>query len=293
MLTRVAQLLNFTIARTKPEDNHALLLNDLHLNPLYYERRIPMLMSGPDYPSLPPLSADLVSPPASRDTPRRKSVQLAYEYTGIDYMPGDDSKDWLAVLELQTTGLRSGPTNRQVTGCAETPQGPRAVILKIRIWLSYDNEHMEKRIEAIKLIPIPQKRGDKGIAEGRFDINDNKHVWVTRASFQPQEWNDCGRKDDKMRQVMCKVEDFTDRLKIYLDPHIILTLFVVLCIIVFVGLCGLVWLSWRAIRSAWMRRRSMTIRPTSRSESSKAVERAPLLNGDEDLEEEEAEQVYG
>ena len=288
-------MLNFTIATV---ENYPLLLNGLLFDPLYYERRVPMLMGGSSFYSAPPFTAYPVPANASaedlhqyRQSSRSRpadiqSFELAYEHTYIAYVP-ENPREWLCFLELNITGLRR--ESQDMRSDNDPAQGTGGFFQTVRILLSYDNRYEEKKIEAIELIPngplleiSHNGLGEKSITGpswgGRLNTSNTDQVLTTHVSFSPAEWNDCGRKDEQLRQVLCKVEDFTDRLKLYLDPHLILTLFVVLCVIVFAALCGLGWLGCRLARASWIKSRERYGRRYGQNEAAQG-----LLNGDETL----------
>lgn len=289
-------MLNFTIATV---ENYPLLLNGLLFDPLYYERRIPILMGGSSFYSTPPFTAYPVPTNPSVEDLREyrqssqsrptviQSFELAYEHTYIAYVP-KNPREWLCFLQFDITGLRRESQDMRFDNDPEQDEG--AVFQTVRILLSYDNPYEEKRIETIELIPKGSLAetshnglGEKSIAGpswgGRLNTSNTDHILTTHVSFSPAEWNDCGRKDEHLRQVLCKVEDFTDWLKLYLDPHLILTLFVVLCIIVFAGLCALGWLGWRLARASWIKSRQRNGRRCRENEAAQG-----LLDGDETLE---------
>lgn len=304
-LTGNFQLLNFTVARD--EISHPLLLNDLHFDPLYYKRRAPMLMGAQSFPWAPPFKAYQVPSTASREDlskhqpsrPRSTDVrpfELAYEYTSISYAP-DHPREWLAFLELDITGLRHESQEPEDTTFDEGLEQAFGTAGTVRILLSYDNPSEEKTIEAIELVPkeppletLKDSIDEKSIAGsdwgGRLNTSNKDHIWTTHVSFRPAEWNDCGRKDEHLRQILCKVEDFTNWLKLFMDPKVILTLFVILCIIVFTGLCSLGWLGWRLAQASWMKMRERNERRSEESEAGQG-----LLDGDEILEEGEEKTI--
>jgi hypothetical protein len=306
-LTENLQLLNFTIARD--EIGHPLLLNQLHFDPLYYQRRAPMLMVAQSFPSLTPFKAYQVPSIASAENPSKDqpshpsstnvgSFELAYEHTSINYAP-DNPREWLAFLELDITGLRPESHEPKDMTFDEGPEQAFGAIKTVRILLSYDNPSEEKTIEVIELVPRESPLApptddihEKSIVGsdwgGRLNTSNIDHIWTAHVSFKPAEWNDCGRVDERLRQVLCKVEDFTDWLKLYLDPHLILTLFVVLCIILFTGLCSLGWLGWRWARASWMKSRKEKGRLSEESEAGQG-----LLDGDDMLEEGKDENANG
>ena len=269
-----------------------------------------MLMEAQSFPWAPPIKAYQLPLIASVDDlskhqPCRPSstnvgsFELAYEHTYIAYVL-DNPREWLVFLELDITGLRHQSHEPKVITFDEGPEQPFGATKAVRILLSYDNRNEEKKIEVIELVakesPLETRKdgiNEKSIAGsdwgGRLNTGKSVHTWTNHVSFRPAEWNDCGRKDERLRQVLCKVEDFTGWLKFYMDPHLILTLFVILCIVIFTGFCVLGWLGQRWVRVSWMTSRKRTERRSDESEESE--EGQGLLDGDETIEEEKEEET--
>ena len=167
----------------------------------------------------------------------------------------------------------------------------------VRLVLGY-TDFEEMRIMALELMPKDNMapfaseqiealrkaaalKGEKSITTkdwgGRLhNVNgpDGKDMYVEHVSFQPGEWNDCGRKDEWGRQTMCKLWDFAE------DFPVLLRVLLVLVVMFLVGLfVGTVFVCWIAIRLVRGRR-------TEEMVTVKGEDDALLLFGDEELEEE-------
>lgn len=289
-----------------------LYLQGEQLNPLWYERRAPTFYSLP-HPFAPPFTANQIG---TNETLQReennigygmpiRQFELAYEYDMVTYAPKDRVREWEVLIQFEITGLRreehrpkdipflaSGHDNR-IEG---TVPGVTSVV---RLVLGYTDRE-EMIITALELMPkegmsqfasesvealreAAELKGENGITTenwgGRLrDINgaEGKDMYTDHVSFKPGDWNDCGRKDEWGRQMMCKADDF----KVW-SPVV----FVMAIIVVPISLVGMListlFVSWLAVRSLRVKKNGEIVKTGEEAD-------ALLLFGDEELEEEEA-----
>lgn len=91
----------------------------------------------------------------------------------------------------------------------------------VRVWVSTDKPEGERRVEGIELVSINTDAQDAVSDVTGVDEESKKPLagpdWDRRRdmgaenwtawTFKPGEWNDCGRKDEHWRQLLCKVKD--------------------------------------------------------------------------------------
>ena len=194
------------------------------------------------------------------------SFQLAYNH--LAYPPAVDPKDIL--LELQITGLRHEhhtPEDIKLTSEWAENGVIRGIKSTVRLVLNDDNPMEEKRIVALEMVPKDNRtnianseqtgktrmNGEKSIAGpdwgGRLDLDAGppRIYWISWATFQPREWNDCGRKDDLLRQFSCKIEDWEAEYR----KAVIVTLIALSMLGGVLALGLLAFLSWRLGTSLW------------------------------------------
>ncbi len=231
-----------------------------------------------------------------------REFELAYEYDMVTYAPKDKVREWEVLVEFEITGLRHEEhVPKDIlfseSGVDKGIQGTiPGVTSVIRVVLGYtESEEMEitalelmakdgtakvasKEVEALrkaaalkgeKSITIPNWGGRLHKLSGL----DAKDIYTDHVSFKPGDWNDCGRKDEWGRQIMCKVDD----LKAWS-----LTVFVMSLILVVTVLVGMVILIVFASRWAIRILRGNKLGVTADGEND-----ALLLFGDEELEEED------
>lgn len=290
-----------------------LYLQGETLNPLWYERRAPnFYFYGPSHGSVPPFTANQDGTNATLQQEENnngwgmptRQFELAYEFDMVTYAPKDRVWEWEVFIEFEITGLRHEehvPKDIPFygSGVDEGVEGAVPGVTSIvRLILEYTAVR-EKRIKAVELMPKEsmakyagkeietlrkaiELKGEKSITTadwgGRLrDINgpDGRDMYTEHASFQPGEWNDCGRKDESGRQIMCKVDEFREW------SPVAFLLSLILLAIVLVGMFILtVFVFWLAIR--FLRgQRNEEVAATQRETD------ALLLFGDEELEEEE------
>ena len=290
-----------------------LYLQDETLNPLWYERRAPAFYNLP-YPFAPPFFANQIG---TNQTLQReendfgygmpiRQFDLAYEYDMVTYAPKDRAREWEVLIQFEITGLRHEEHRpRDVpffgSGVDEREGGAvPGVTSVVRLVLGY-TELEEMEISALELMPkdgmdrfapkaiealreAAEVKGDKSITTtnwgGRLrDISgtDGKDMYTEHVSFKPGEWNDCGRKDELGRQMMCSVDDLKARSLVGFVLLLILVAFSLLCILI--SVMSVLWLGVRFVRG-----RNNEEVVTAEGETD-----ALLLSGDEELEEEEKE----
>ena len=138
-------------------------------------------------------------------------------------------------------------------------------------------------IEAIELVPLNQpsriqslpanNEDSGGIAEpdwgGRHDMDAG--LWIDW-TYEPGEWNDCGRRDDYWRQCLCRMEDVGMNYAGFIVTCVLLG---VIVFVVFGFVC------WRYCCLSQMS-------PRTRDRDHEERD-ALLLAGDEDLDEDDLE----
>lgn len=299
-----------TLALYIDDPNPRLYLQGEHLNPLWYERRAPTLYNLPR-PFAPPFTANQIGLNRSLQLEENRygipirQFELAYKFEAVTYAPKDRVQEWEALIEFEITGLRheehvpkdiqffSDQPNQELEG------GVTGVTSVVRIVLGYTKSE-EMIITALELMPkdtmpefvgkeieAPLRKAVEGEEEksittanwgGRLrDINgpDGKDMFTDHVSFDPGEWNDCGRKDDCGRQIMCKLDD----LKAWSPVAFVMSLTLLGCVLV--GLfTSMMFVSWLAIR--FLRGQKSGEVVTSMGEND-----ALLLIGNEEFDEEE------
>ena len=281
------------------------------LNPLWYERRAPTFYNLP-YPFAPPFTANQIG---INETLQReennigygmpiRQFELAYEYDMVTYAPKDRAREWEDLLQFEITRLRheehrpkdipffgSGAYKRK----GGTVPGVTSVV---RLVLGY-TELEDMEISALELMPkdcmdqfapeaiealrkAAEVKGDESITTtnwgGRLrDINgpDGEDTYTEHVSFKPGEWNDCGRKDEWGRQMMCSVDDLKAQSPVGFVLSLILVAISLLCISI--AVVSGVWLGVRFLRGRNIEEVARTTGETD----------ALLLIEDEELEEEE------
>ena len=283
-----------------------LYLGGKTLNPLWYERRAPSFYSLP-HPFAPPFMADQIdTDKTSRQQDRlvTRDFQLAYEYDMVTYAPKNRVQEWEVLIEFEITGLGheehvpkdipffDSGVDKQLEGAIP------GVTSVVRLVLGYTDLE-EMIITALELMPKDSMaefaskavgalhkaaglKGDKSITSSNWggrlrDINgpDGKYMYTEHVSFKPGEWNDCGRKDEWGRQIMCKVDD----LKAWSPMVFVISLILVAILLarLFVSVVFFSWLAFRSLRG----KRSKEL-ATAEGEND-----VLLLFGDEELEEED------
>ena len=220
-----------------------LYLQGESLSPLCYERRAPGFYNLPR-PFAPPFTANQVAVNATLQQKEEnnkygfpiRQFELAYEFDAVIYAPKDRVQEWEVLIDFEITGLRHEehvPEDIPFLGGSsdqETKGAVLGVTSIIRLVLGYTALE-EMQIMALELIPkkmmathagieiqalrkAAELKEEKSIAttnwSGRLhDIIDpnSKDVYRDHVSFKPGEWNDCGRKNELGRQIMCDVED--------------------------------------------------------------------------------------
>lgn len=284
-----------------------LYLQGETLNPLYYERRAPSFYSQP-HPFAPPFTANQIGVNETLEQEENKNgwgipvrqFELAYEFDVVTYAPKDKVREWEVLIEFQITGLRHEehvPKDIPFSGGVSSPETEGVVpgvTSVVRLVLGYTASE-EIRIEALELMPketmakvagkqievlrkAAESKGEKSITTANWggrlrDINgpDGKDIYTEHATFKPGEWNDCGRKDEWGRQIMCKVDDF----KAWSPMIFVISL--MLLAVVLIGIFVLVvFMSWLAIRFLGGQKIKEVV--TAKGEND-----ALLLFGDEEL----------
>lgn len=233
-----------------------------------------------------------------------RQFELAYEYDMVTYAPKDRVRDWEVLIQFEITGLSheehtpkdipflaSGDDNR-IKG---TVPGVTSIV---RLVLGYTDLE-EMIITALELMPkdgmaqfasektealgeTADSNGGKSITTANWggrlrDINgpDGKDMYTEHVSFKPGDWDDCGRKDEWGRQMMCKVDD----IKAW-SPVVFVMSLILLAVSLVGMLISIVFVFWLAVRF---------LRGKKSGEIAKAGEEtdALLLFGDEELEQEE------
>lgn len=190
------------------------------------------------------------------------------------------------------------PKDIPFLGDKETEGAVPGVTSIVRLVVGY-TEFQEMRIQALELMPketiadvtgkeiealrkVTDLQGEKSITTANWggrprDINgpDGKDMYTDQVSFMPGEWNDCGRRDEWGRQIMCKMDDFKAWSPV---------VFVTSLMMVAVGPVGtfilIVFVSWLAIRFLRGQKAGEVVAATGEND-------ALLLFRDEELEEEE------
>ena len=290
-----------------------LYLQGETLNPLWYERRAPTFYNLP-YPFAPPFTANQIG---KNETLQReendigygmpiRQFELAYEYDMVTYAPKDRAREWEVFIQFEITGLRHEEHRpRDIpffgSGVDERKGGTvPGVPSVVRLVLGY-TELEEMEISALELMPkegidrfapeavealrsAAEVNGDESITTtnwgGRLrDVNgpDGKDMYFEHVSFKPGEWNDCGRKDEWGRQMMCSVDDLKERSPVGFVLSLILAVISLLCILIAV------------VYGAWLGVRFLRGRKNEEVVTAEGETDALLLAGDEELEEEEKE----
>ena len=276
------------------------------LNPLWYERRAPSFYSLP-HPFAPPFTAAQhgVNKTAvqKEDESFIREFELAYEYDMVTYAPKDRVREWEVLIQFEITGLRHEEHVPKdipffVSGVDQGVKGAVPGVTSIvRLVLGY-TELEEMRTTAVELMPkddmvelagdaiktlrkAAELKGAESITTANWggrlrDINgpDGRDMYTEHVSFKPGEWNDCGRKDEWGRQMMCKVDDF----KAWSPVMFVMSL--ILGVMALVGTLGLlVFVCWLAIRFLQGRKFGEVVTVEGEDD-------ALLLFGDEELERE-------
>ena len=290
------------------------------LYPLWYERQAPVFYGSPDQ-SAPPFVANQIGVNGTLQREENnngygmpvRQFELAYEFNAVTYAPGREVWKWEAFIEFEITGLRHEehvPKDIPFSTSTSIPENEDAVPgvnSVVRVIVGYTG-HNKMTIKAVELMPkknnakvageemelqrkVAALKGDESITTpswgGRLrDINglDGKDMYITHALFKPGEWNDCGRKDERVRQVMCKLENIGNKLNDFWTSSPVLSRFsLVLVGIVLNGLfISLLFVSWLAIRSLRGQKVGNGNVVTIEREDDSL-----LLFGDEELEDEE------
>ena len=233
-----------------------------------------------------------------------RQFQLAYEYDMVTFAPKDRVREWEVLIQFEITGLRHEEhrpkdvpffTNKVGKGVEGIVPGVTSLV---RLVLGYTDLE-EVKITALELMPkdsmaqfasenieAPRKtaelKWDKSITTANWggrlrDINgpEGKDIYTEHVSFKPGDWNDCGRKDEWGRQIMCKVDDF----KAWSPVVFVMSLVSVVILSIGMFISGL-FVSWLAVRFLQDRKKGGTV--TAEGETD-----ALLLFGDEELEEED------
>ena len=209
-----------------------------------------------------------------------RQFELAYEFNAVTYAPGREVWKWEAFIEFEITGLRHEehvPKDISFSSSTSYPEKEGAVPgvnSVVRVIVGYTG-YNKMTIKAVELMPkennaelegedmepqrkAPALEGDESITTpnwgGRLrNINgpDGKDMHTMHASFRPGEWNDCGRKDERGRQIMCKLENIGNKFyDFWTSSPVLARLSLVLVGIVLNGLfIFLLSISWLAIRS--------------------------------------------
>lgn len=308
-----------TLALYMDESYFRLYLQGESLNPLWYERRSPnFYFYGPSLPFAPPFTANQIGTNTTLEREENKNgwgvplrqFELAYEFDAVSYAPKDRVWEWEVLIEFEITGLRHEEhvskdipfygrgVDKEVEGAVP------GVTSIVRVVLHY-TAFGEKKIKALELMPkegmseyagkeiealrkAAELKGEKSITTADWggmlrDINgpDGKDMYTEHASFQPGEWNDCGRKHDWGMQIMCKVDEFREW------SSVAFLLSLILLAVVLVGLfISTVFVLWLAIR--FLRGRKIEKVTAAQGETD-----ALLLFGDEELEKAEEEKAKG
>lgn len=233
-----------------------------------------------------------------------RQFEVAYEYDMVTYAPKDRPWEWEVLIELEITGLRheehvpkdipfignevDGRTEGSIPGVTSILRlvleytGLRE--MRIATWELMPKESIAKSasVEIEALRKAVELKGEKSIATANWggrlrDINgpDGKDMYTDHVSFQPGEWNDCGRKGEWGRQIMCKLVDFQAW-----SPIFFMTLAIIVAMMFIRMFVMVVYASWLAIRI--MRGEKTGELVTTNGEGD-----AFLLLGDEELEYEE------
>lgn len=202
--------------------------------------------------------------------------ELGYRYLNYRAVSEDD-----ILLEFRVEGLRYDGMDIEF----EDGFGAEKMV---RVRMSATTEKKESRIEEVELVPVEdlsegivddtdetdeKDEKDKGDGRdkrslagldwgGRRDMNAGN--W-TDWTFKPGEWNDCGRRDERFRQLLCKLEDLGMNLAGFIVICVLLTISAILLL----GFLG-----WGLTR--YLQKRAL-------EGENKGEMDALLLSGDEDL----------
>ena len=290
------------------------------LYPLWYERQAPVFYGSPDE-FAPPFVANQIGVNGTLQREENdngygmplRQFELAYEFYAVTYAPGREVWKWEAFIEFEITGLRHEehvPKDipfSSSTSYSEKEGAVPGVNSVVRVIVGYTG-YNEMTIKAVELMPKgnnaklegeetePQRQaaaleGDESITTptwgGRLrDINgpDGKDMHTMHASFKPGECNDCGRKDERGRQIMCKLQNIGNKFDDFWTSSPVLSrLSLVLVGIVLNGLfIFLLFVSWLALQSL----RGQKVGNGNGNMVAREDD-ALLLFGDEELEDEE------
>ena len=296
--------------------SHLQLQGDT-LYPLWYDRQAPVFYGSPDQ-SAPPFVANQIG---VNETLQReennngygmpvRQFELAYEFNAVTYAPGREVWKWEAFIEFEITGLRHeehAPKDIPFSSSTSYPEKEGAVPgvnSVVRVIVGYTG-YNKMIIKTVGLMPKennakiegdemePQRNAaaleeDESITTptwgGRLRDINGPDMHTMHASFKPGEWNDCGRKDEWGRQIMCKLENVGNKFDdFWTSSPMLARLSLVLVGIVLNGLfIFLLFVSWLAIRS--LRGQKVGKGPVI---SVARENDALLLFGDEELEDEE------
>ena len=235
-----------------------------------------------------------------------RQFELAYEYDMVTYAPKDRAREWEVLIQFEITGLRHEEHRpRDIpffgSGVDERKGGTvPGVTSVVRLIVGY-TEVEEMEISALELMPkdgmdrfaptaiealrkAAEVKGDESITTANWggrlrDINgpDGKDMYTEHVSFKPGEWNDCGRKDEWGRQMMCSVDDLKARSPVGFVLSLMLAAISLLCILIAV------------VSGVWLGVRFLLGRNYEEVATAEGETDALLLSGDEELEEEEKE----
>ena len=268
---------------------------------------------GQPYPWAPPFAANQIGANATLQQEENqirwgipiRQFELAYEFTSVTHAPTEPVWEREVLIEFEITGLRHeehmpedipfrrGGSFEETKGVVP---GVTSIVRMILKYTAYD----ESSIEALELMPkeamakvagkeievlrkAAELRGNKSITTANWggrlrDIN-GPDMFTEHVSFEPGEWNDCGRKDEWGRQIMCMVDDF----KAWSPVVFVMSLVLVAAVLVAMSIL-VVFVSWIAIR--FVRGQKVEKVVTAKGEDD-----ALLLFGDEELEEEDEEKT--
>jgi len=199
-----------------------------------------------------------------------ENPQLAYHYRYYKALRDED-----ILLELEISGFRHDDHNPKAIEFRDGVGVPSLV----RLLMASDDSQGGRRIRKVQLIPrfqLPETGAVSALEEpseslagpdwgGRY--NADAGLW-TDWTFEPGQWNDCGKTDDRWRQFLCILED----LGMDCVGFIVACVLGGLVIMVILAL-----MCWRLFKIS---------RKSFREKEKRQEERdALLLSGDEDLDE--------